>query len=1091
MNEEKVRQLYNDMNVHSSILVIGAGASFEMGLPLYAQFPEMIWKVLDEFPNIKVQMGYKEEILAKKCIGSDINLIKESFTYIEKSLEVCQRFKKIFCSICAEHSRQISNVHKVICQLIHENKIKLVISLNWDDLLEQAWEELYGTEINSEYTQLIKPHGDVRKIEEKWIFPNNPGFISQENLDVINSLVNEKPISLVILGYSENDETIVKSVIEPISNVSETYRIAPDKNATISLSANEAMLWIKKYCKDIDNNWKYLNFKKQNGMERALLGYRLTPGEIEACARFSCIEYAKNNLQHVHYTIIQSEPGCGKSITAYQIAYDYMIQGWEILLYRNKNQSGIDLLETKYKTVFIIDDAQQFSDSDIEDVIYKADTRHKVIITKTISNTSLDGTVTITNKQAVKEIKKFYLNNEKKVIAILNSFNPREKIGNLFMQKPLSRLLEMAEKEATPWLFNYSLRGGWEKIKQDYLRVRELQNAEYTLFTISVKQILSLDEEIQVKDIVEANKQCFDLTYEKTLSDIEFLRRNRLVVGNLAIRTLHLQMASRIIMLSYSVDNREERQKFIECIRYEFLHEKTELLGIVWLTNLTFAYNDSSNFHSEIYIDAICDILVKRCFSQDAAEKKRDAGYLLELLVRNSSKYSYQFLINNYLSELQKMIEETNYYSVWSNRDICNSMYNDSKELKIRFVSGLDITDILIRMKSITQESLYGWASFLDRLLIGQSEKWRNLFFSKMPLDEICTILRNVSIDKIGSLCEMLWVLHCYNKEFAIKEYYNILPILKNALENSFTETLREMDFNFKMIFWGENLFGRGRKNKEQKRALSELCATISRDTVVKAIENGIPRDWKEIFRFLDQMEVVNRGMVREIIKSVDCKKLEVATEGLWEEQPEDLQYILLMIASYDRKKIEQLVKTHIYELKIMKSTIAVCAPRITCEYVLAGGRVELYEQWLSWGDIPVEMLKEVKKFDVRCFEKIVIDNKQIILNRFLECEPIYWSESSKMFCLLCDYMPNFVDEMLKSIAIDSIKKNWENKICNINNAHNRKKDSCKNFVIMISTISQIIHNKELQSFFENIRNQISDQMENVKEENFTFALRL
>lgn len=1091
MEEIRVRQLYNDMNVHNSVFIIGAGTSFDMGLPLYAQFPEMIWKVLDEFPELKVEMGYSHNISAKICIGSDINVVKNAFTYIEQNPKSCYRFKSIFRSICAEHSRMISNVHRIICRLIHENKIKLVISLNWDDLLEQAWEELYGTGINSEFIQLIKPHGDVRKMEQKWIFPNSSGYVSQENLDTIYSIINEKPITLVILGYSESDATIVNNIIEPINNVSKTYRIAPNENATIKLTAKEAMQILEKYCNNLDNEWKHLNYKKRNGMERALLGYRLTPADVENCSKFSCAQYAKHNLQLVNYTIIQSEPGYGKSITAYQVAYDYMLQGWEVVLYRSQCNSKIQMLETRYRTVFIIDDAQQFSDVEIEDVICKADDRHKVIITKTLSDTAHDGTITISNKQAVKEIKKFYLENENRVINILNSFNSREKIGNLYMQKPLSLLLDRAEHEKSPWLFNYVLRGGWEKIKQEYINVRDLQNGEYTFFVISVLQIISLDKEILIEDIVELNQECFEVDYDKTLSDIDFLRRNRLIVGEERIRTLHLEMASRVIMLSYSAESKKERQKFVDCIRHEFMLEKTSLLGRVWLTNLTFAYNSSMNFHSEIYTDVICDLLVKRCFCQVDAEKKRDAGYLLELVVRNNARYSYQFLLENYGSELQKMIEETNLYSVWSNRDICNSMYNESPNLKLKFVSGLDLSGILIRIKEINQETLYGWAAFLDRLLIGQSKKWHNSFFKKIPLVEVCNVLRTVSMEKISSLCKMMWVLYCCNKEFARYEYYNILPIIVNGLKKSFIETLREIDLNFKMAFWGEGLFERGRKNKEQKRALSTLCEEISENIVVKAIENGKPRDWKEIFCFIDQMEVVDHVKVRKIIKAIDYNKLERVTEGLWEEQPEDLQYLLLMIVAYDKKKVEQLICNHLVNFKKMKSSVAVCAPKIACHFVSEGGQVELYEQWYSWGGIPIELLKQVYNIEKSCFEKIVIDNQQIIFKRFINCEPIHWSENSELICLLCEKMPGIVEQMLQDLDVSDIQEKWRNNICNENNLHHRDKNNCKSFIMMLQAICQITHNKELKFFLEKVIVQMLEQLEKTNVKQYTFTLHL
>lgn len=1084
IDEGKIRQLFNSMKVHSSILVIGAGASYEMGLPLYAQFPEIIWRIFDEFPELKDEMGYKRESFAKECIGKDVNLIKASFTYIEKHQGACRKFKKIFNEICKEHSSQISNVHRVICKLLHENKIKLVISLNWDDLLEQAWEDAYGTDINGEYTQLLKPHGDVRDIDGKWIFPNNPGFVSTEEMDIIHSIVNEKPIAFVILGYSENDRTIVEKIIEPLSNISETYRIGLDKTATINSTANDAMFCLEKLCEKNSENWRHLNYKQKNGMERALLGYRLTPAEVCACARFSCIEYAKQNLQQVNYTIIQSEPGCGKSITAFQIGHDYLLEGWEILLYRNVESQNIELPYSRYKTIYIVDDAQQLSDIEVLDIIGKVDQRHKVIITRTISNNHEDGTITITNRQAIKEIKKFYLKNEKQVTDILNSFDKQNDIGDLNLQTPLKWILDRAEKEGTPWLFNYSLRGGWKEIQQKYTYVRDMQNAECTLYIIAVKQILSLDKEIKLEDVAMLNEQYFGISYDKTFSDIVFLKNYKLVIGEESVRTIHLQLASRIIMLSYSSAETEEKEKYVNFIRAKFIDESTSLLGMVWLTNLTFAYVDSRKFHSEIYGDEVCKVLVKRCFSQMDCEKQRDAGYLLDLLIRKNSKYSYQLLLNSYNLELKRFIEDTNQYSVWSSRDICNSMYNESKKLKTMFIARVDLSRVLSQLKDVNEKTLYGWAVFLDRLSIGQSDIWKKKFFEKMPIGELCNVLRNISHEKIGALCEMMFVLYCFNKDFAQKEYYSVLPVLVRSLKVSLAETLGEMDMNFRMTFWGEGFLERERKNKEQKKALLTLCNNIPQKVVIDALESAKPREWEEICNFLYQMEAVDKGKVREIIKALDVDKLETITRGLWEEQPAELQVLLLTIESHDKKKVRMLISNHLSEMTKMKSTIVACAPKIAVDFVSKGGEVELYEKWYNWHSVPIEALEKISAINRNVFEKIVRDNEQIIMNRFLRCEQLYWSDNKALFCLLCKHVPVCVDKMLSVVEVNDIKERWKTSIYNSNSGNKEQRKKFNDLLITLQALSKTIHNEELQAFFEEICIQLEVFLKNGVDKN-------
>ena len=64
---------------------------------------------------------------------------------------------------------------------------------------------------------------------------------------------------------------------------------------------------------------------------RALAGERLGPKDVTACPRLPEVNTVGRQLAVINSAIIVGASGCGKSITAYQSAYDLHQGGWEVL----------------------------------------------------------------------------------------------------------------------------------------------------------------------------------------------------------------------------------------------------------------------------------------------------------------------------------------------------------------------------------------------------------------------------------------------------------------------------------------------------------------------------------------------------------------------------------------------------------------------------------------------------------------------------------------------------------------------------------------------------------------------------------------
>ncbi|AJG96775.1 hypothetical protein LF65_00084 [Clostridium beijerinckii] len=1080
-DDEKARILIDEMRVHGAIVVLGAGASFEAGLPLYSQFPSMVWQTVDEFPVIKEKLKYSINMPAKNIIGEDVGKIKKSFEDIENEKGASLRFKELFKAVNDRHNNKISYVHESLCKLIHMGYVKLVISFNWDDLLECAWERLYGTNINSNKINLIKPHGDVRNINEKWIFPNSPGKLSAVELNLISDITRDEVGAFIILGYSEQDRVISDLLIQPNESRYKMYRIAPIPTAYISSKASDALHNMFKFIPNENTIWTKLKFHNQVGLEHAIMGYRLLPSDVVACARLPQIEEAKSKLEYAHSVVIQSEPGCGKSITAYQIAYDYLKSGWEIVKLTNAKASecfDIRLDNDGYKTIYIIDDAQQLENDLLTRIMTYANSYNKVIVTRTstsdISEFDFEK-VTISKKQSVQAIYEHYLKHEKEVLKIIKPLNKKigRDIGNHYMDTPFKYVLDVALNENNPWLFNYSIRGGWANIKNQFIEAKENNRSDIVLVLIAVKQILMLDNPVDIEWLYSVVRE-WGYSTEWCNKTIQYLKNNKMILSVNEIRTLHLQAAGRIIANFLSEEN-EELNKFYNLLKKEMINEKTPFRGIAWFFDLLFGYDVKYKFYKSVFSEEFNQLMLDRCFSQNNLELKSDAARVIDRVLTRHGNLSYKDICKKYGATLKTWIEETENESSYPYSNILNSMINEDKKFKEQFVISLDIENVIHGMKKIRSENLYCWAQFLNRLSMGQSKQWHNKLFDILPKEQIHSALINAKISEIYEVVEMLSSLLIINEEYAYEEYYNCVPIIKKGLNHNFCDTLSQLDFMFLIYFLGGGVIDKVRLNNIQIEAGKTLMSCITPKMIADSITFGTPRDWENIYRFNYLLFSYDTEKVREGIDKVKIDEIDEKQQvEIWNHQSDELLKIIKIIGTYRKNDIDDWIFSHKDDIEELQSILISYSPK-SAEYLLNKGKkiIIIDEHHRGWND-SVQALNVLNNYNNNLCKSVICQNKEQIERSLIKLDPIDWKDYYKFIKKLLAVDKKFMQDLFNSIDVMSISNNWKNKVYGKNYSHNRNKRATSNFVKLLKCIIKFTENKVLKDALENIMIDVS-----------------
>jgi hypothetical protein len=212
--DSKIDNLKKRIKSYKSIFIVGAGISFEVGIPFTDHLKDILKFV--------------------RCGNYD---------QLRLDNERCFQFKNKFKNTCDE--KQPTKSHSVL-SLNLGNKIIDIVCLNWDDLIERSAENV-GKEINVITEEndasmtggyLWKPHGDIRNIKLDntkgkggWVFPDEGGFIFETFLQYLkdDKGLRDSLFVIVIAGYSGNDKRINK-IIKILEDDKRriTYRIGLD-----------------------------------------------------------------------------------------------------------------------------------------------------------------------------------------------------------------------------------------------------------------------------------------------------------------------------------------------------------------------------------------------------------------------------------------------------------------------------------------------------------------------------------------------------------------------------------------------------------------------------------------------------------------------------------------------------------------------------------------------------------------------------------------------------------------------------------------------------------------------------------------------
>jgi len=956
--ELQLRLVEERIRTWNAVAVVGSGISFHAGMPLAGGLLPLVWHAIDQSKAAKAtlaeRLGVRQVAPGKDLIGEDAHRRDEAFRVISEDNTVWPLFQAAFSALDKERSLRASVTHAAIAHLLHAGHIDLVVSLNWDTLLETAWRRMYGTSINGSRRRLLKPHGDATTPGEKWIFPHQHGHIPWKNVELVKQLARGRPRVLLVVGYSERDEEVATRLLGPLSERWEVFRIGPSctgKNA-IPQPAEIVMPRLEQFlCAEEPDypGWEYVSFATQRDLGPAIAGHRLGPADVECCPTFSHVTHARHKLESVHYTEIVGPPGCGKSVTAYQIAYEMLKHGWEVLRAVEADTPVETLLssarQVPEKTLLLIDDAQQYASGVLRSLSELASSSRKVLIAATQEESISSEAFCLSTSDAVGVLVREFLARRDEVLPIVKSLD--DHVGEGYSETSIEDRITEASNANTPWQFSFILRGGWRRAREELGAAREYDRSDLLLVAIAAWQFLHLDQPT-TRDLCERCARELGRSPAWASRARKFLVKRRLLLSDTELRCPHIRFASIILREFFRSIKEAEFGSVCALVTELLLDADTPLRGVAWLLNeLRLADGLRFNRHKTIVPPPAHLSLVKRCREAQTSVERRDASYALSAMASWTEHGIHDLDDLGCIDDMVEWLNGADGDSAHGLATFLNNLHNDEHKLLIELVSRVNPKLLARNLGTCSPKQGYAWGRLLSRVSLGISEEWESEFIAQVDVRKLSRLGESFESAQVFHLAELASGLICYSEDLAFRVLECGLGAIKDAFRIAPLKAWTDLSWNLISIVLGmPPRFLRSRKPSAKQKAFARRIArSLPIGKIAADLSRSKRRDWEPYASFLDEwLAEADRWQYRRVIGRVDLDQLAHNAEGLWARPPREMRLLFFILAcDKTSEPARSWIKEHGNQLKVVDPVVAFVAPSVAISLFEHGAEFDLF----------------------------------------------------------------------------------------------------------------------------------------------------
>ena len=744
--------------------------------------------------------------------------------------------------------------------------------------------------------------------------------------------------------------------------------------------------WVKDVAAPADLRWELVDFSHQRGIENAIAGKRLGPADVDQCPEFTICGQVVTELKRSHWYSIVGQPGCGKSITAWQAAKKFHDGGYSVWRphYSAEADELLKGLPTASLSLLVVDDAQQFGSGFVERLSEHSCETLKVIFTSTLADIVTPNPSCISPTSGVDKLKTSILERRDEILPIVQRFDDR--VSDRYMDVSFERRVDDSARQKTPWEFFWVLRGGWRTARAEYESLKQVPNANVLVTTIALRQISSCDAGISRDRLFHVSGE-LGLTADDADKAISHLASLGLVlISDDIFRTKHISYAYRIVEESLSNENYATWPCTIDTLVATALDDDTSLKGVYWLLDAV-RMTDATRFGQRENLRPILEPLMSRCrdewlqsdwaigcvsclfglFEFSLEEMLADKELLLKWLTAGTGRIArFGSSIANHLingSDKEGRPETT---------DVAKSLFEQIDSVRL-----IDLAN------GVALDDFYSFGELLNRLAFYRPP-WSDTFLAQFDWSRALKIALTADASHAYAVDKLIGSLSLLSSrergQRNLKYLEDIVPFVVRAIGEDPINIIESMHD----VFWSclgfapRFLRGGADPDERQLQIARSIVAQLDPADFALAMKNIISRDMETLARSLSIINEVDAEFISRVASLVPEEDFDVAARSDWRLQSRELRHLLgffcigkeLQPARNWVARNEQVIDGPIEPM------LAGVAPKIAVNFFKSGKGVKLTGHEQRWNET-VWAIAAIADVDKDVCIKVVTDQLQ------------------------------------------------------------------------------------------------------------------
>lgn len=774
--------------------------------------------------------------------------------------------------------------------------------------------------------------------------------------------------------------------------------------------------------------WTLETFGTQRGIAAAVAGNRLGPADVDACPAFSVRDDIIQELDRSHIYELVGVPGCGKSITAWQVAKHYHDLGFAVWRPRTLAPPAelLSNIPTRSRRLLVVDDAQTLGRLVIARLAESASETLKVLLVSTVDQPQLATVICIHPAKCVDELSTALLNRRDELLLIVRSHDDR--IGDRPFEVAIETRLHQSRRQKTPWAFFWFLRGGWNTAVREFSGLSQFAHAGDVLMIIAAGQIISCDGGVSKAWLVE-HSQKLGLHIEDVDRALVKLNSLSVVEEGVVLRTKHIQYAYQLIDHFFGNSNRKEWSRLVPRYIDILIERRFSLKGVSWLLE-AIQTCDAFRWRPKEQTAPLVAHLVTRC-TVDDPDDEWASGCLSRVIshfqVPPEDVLQHKPLLLRWVTSGTGLIA---YFC----QGILNRLINDShcedpdkKDLARDFIEAVNVSKLVLLANGLQLEDFNNFGSLLDRLAF-YGPSWSGKFMAALDWPRLKGIILAADVDHTFAVDKMAYCISRLGETASPGSGLNyineISPYLVRAINTRPADAINELHD----VLWGclglAPRFLRGGHSPDdyQIRTAAKIVAGLAPRAFAEAMAAARPRDLENLARSFEVLHEVDQSFVDKVAAALKNEDFFKVTADEWKRQTRELQHLLLFFC--DRTTFEPARSWVDANSAVidgpLNTRLAFIAPEVAIAFQKSGRGVKLLDaddtNWNHTGLAIWRVMAVDKEVCLELVNQHLPDFEQALYK--LNLDSPKWI--AYFFRVLHELSPNVLDKLIDRIDLDT-----------------------------------------------------------------------